>query len=166
MRFEVWLRLRSWPAHLQTLTVETLFLAALPLTDHQNEPERRTSYEALAAKDLCDRPDPVASNRILGIAMELSKTTSFFPHVSRFIRITFAAAMPLPSSLASRTAKELIGDACLRSRVRVFLTFFAPSEVRKTLTLQISHVPDLNSPAKAGEGFGAMSANGRNLPLP
>jgi hypothetical protein len=44
--------------------------------------------------------------------MELSKTTSFFPHVSRFIRITFAAAMPLPSSLASRTAKEVIGDAC------------------------------------------------------
>jgi len=44
--------------------------------------------------------------------MELSKTTSLFPHVSRFITLTFAAAMALPLSLPSQTAKELIGDAC------------------------------------------------------
>jgi len=44
--------------------------------------------------------------------MELSKTTSLFPHVSRFITLTFAAAMALPPSLPSQTAKELIGDAC------------------------------------------------------
>ena len=112
MSFKVWLRLRSSPACLQTLTVETLFLAALPLTDHQNEPERRTFYEAPAAKDLCDRLDPVASNRILGIAMKLSRTISLFPHISRFITFTFAAAMALPPSLPSQTPKELIGDAC------------------------------------------------------
>jgi hypothetical protein len=44
--------------------------------------------------------------------MELSKTTSLFPHVSRFITLAFAAAMALPPSLPSQTAKELIGDAC------------------------------------------------------
>ena len=44
--------------------------------------------------------------------MELSKTTSLFPHVSRFITLTFAAAMALPPSLSSQTAKALIGDAC------------------------------------------------------
>jgi hypothetical protein len=46
------------------------------------------------------------------MAMELSKTTSLLPHVSRFITLTFAAAMALPPSLSSQTAKELIGDAC------------------------------------------------------
>ena len=112
MRFEVWLRLRSWPAYPQTLTVETLFLAALPLTDHQNERERRTFYETPVSKDLCDRLGAVPGNRILGIAMELSKTTSLFPHVSRLITLALAAAMALPSSLPSQTAKELIGDAC------------------------------------------------------
>jgi hypothetical protein len=44
--------------------------------------------------------------------MELSKTTSLFPHGSRFITFTFAAAMALPPSLPSQTPKELIGDAC------------------------------------------------------
>jgi len=44
--------------------------------------------------------------------MELSKTTSLFPHVSRLITLALAAAMALPSSLPSQTAKELIGDAC------------------------------------------------------
>jgi hypothetical protein len=44
--------------------------------------------------------------------MERSKTTSLFPHASRFITLTFAAAMALPPSLPSQTAKELIGDAC------------------------------------------------------
>jgi len=100
------------PASLQTLTVETLFLAALPLTDHQNERERRTLYETLASKDLCDRLGPVASNRILGIAMELSRTISSFPHVSRFLMLTLAAAFALPPSLPSQTPKELIADAC------------------------------------------------------
>ena len=111
LSFKVWLRVRSWPACLQTLTVETLFLAALPLADRQNERERRTLYETLAAKDLCDLLGPVASNRILGIAMELSKTTSLFPHVSRFIMLT-VAAVALPLSLPSQTPRELIGEAC------------------------------------------------------
>jgi len=62
-------------------------------------------------KDLCDRPCPVASNRILGIAMELSRTISSFPHVSRFLMLTLAA-FALPPSLPSQTPKELIGDAC------------------------------------------------------
>jgi len=44
--------------------------------------------------------------------MELSRTISLFPHVSRFITLTFAAAMVLPPSLPSQTAEELIGDAC------------------------------------------------------
>jgi hypothetical protein len=44
--------------------------------------------------------------------MELSRTTSFLPHASGFITLTLAAAMALPPSLPSQTAKELIGDAC------------------------------------------------------
>jgi hypothetical protein len=42
--------------------------------------------------------------------MELPKTTSLFPHASRFITLTFAAAMALPPSLPSQAPKELIGD--------------------------------------------------------
>jgi hypothetical protein len=74
--------------------------------------ERRTLYETLASKDLCDSLGPVASNRILGIAMELSRTISLFPHVSRFIMLTVVAAVALPPSLPSQTPKELIGEAC------------------------------------------------------
>src|SRR5260370_20425190 len=105
---------RSRSARLQTLTGETLFLAALPLTDHQKETERRTLYEILVSKDLCDRPDPVADNRILGIAMELSRTISLLVQVRRFVTLTFAAGMTLPRSpaLPSQTAKELIEEAC------------------------------------------------------
>ena len=54
-------------AHLQTLTGETLFLAALPATVHQNELERRTLREILDSKDLCDCPVPVTDVGILGI---------------------------------------------------------------------------------------------------
>jgi hypothetical protein len=44
--------------------------------------------------------------------MELSRTISLFPHVSRFLMLTVAAAVALPPSLPSQTAKELIGEAC------------------------------------------------------
>ena len=44
--------------------------------------------------------------------MELSRTISLFPHVSRFLMLTVAAAVALPPSLPSQTPKELIGDAC------------------------------------------------------
>ena len=44
--------------------------------------------------------------------MERSRTISLFPHVSRFLVLTVAAAVALPPSLPSQTAKELIGDAC------------------------------------------------------
>jgi hypothetical protein len=37
---------------------------------------------------------------------------SLFPHVSRFIMLTVAAAMAFPPSLPSQTATKLIGDAC------------------------------------------------------
>jgi hypothetical protein len=74
--------------------------------------ERRTLYETLAAKDLCDRLGPVASNRILGISMEISRAMSFLPHVSHFIMLTVAAAVALPPSLLSQTPRELIGEAC------------------------------------------------------
>jgi hypothetical protein len=57
--------------------------------------ERETFCETLASKDLCDSFGPVAGNRILGIAMELSKTISLFAHASRFVTLTFAAAMTL-----------------------------------------------------------------------
>jgi hypothetical protein len=43
--------------------------------------------------------------------MELSRTISWFPHVSRFIMLT-VAAVALPPSLPSQTPKELIGEAC------------------------------------------------------
>jgi hypothetical protein len=52
---------------LQTLTRETLFLAALPVPVHQNDSERRTPYETLGSKDLCDSPGPAADIGVLGI---------------------------------------------------------------------------------------------------
>jgi hypothetical protein len=60
-------RFRGSPAPLQTLTGETLFLAAQPATVHQNEIERRTLYEILDSKDLCDSPVRFADVGILGI---------------------------------------------------------------------------------------------------
>jgi hypothetical protein len=69
-------------------------------------------YETLASKDLCDRLGPVASYRILGIEMKISRTISLLPHVSRFIMFTVAAAVALPPSLPSQTPRELIGEAC------------------------------------------------------
>ena len=108
---------RSRSARLQTLTVETLFLAALPLTDHQNERERRALYETLVSKDLCDSPGPVAGNRILGIAMELSKTISLFAHASRFVTLTFAAAMTLlPAFGAAFPNGEGVDRRCVLQR--------------------------------------------------
>jgi len=44
--------------------------------------------------------------------MELSRTVSLFPHVSRFTMLTVAVAVALPPSLLSQTPKELIGEAC------------------------------------------------------
>jgi hypothetical protein len=46
--------------------------------------------------------------------MELSRTISLFAQASRFVTLTFAAAMASPPTpaLPSQTAKELIGDAC------------------------------------------------------
>ena len=44
--------------------------------------------------------------------MELSRTISSFPHVSRFLMLTLAAAFALPPSLPSQSPKELIRDAC------------------------------------------------------
>jgi hypothetical protein len=46
------------------------------------------------------------------IVMEISRTTSLLANVSRFVILTFAAAMALPPALPSQTAKELIGEAC------------------------------------------------------
>ena len=54
----------------------------------------------------------LTGNRILGIAMELSRTISVFPHVSRFVTLTVAAVMALPPPLPSQTPKELIEEAC------------------------------------------------------
>ena len=53
--------------HLQILTGEILFLAALPVTVHQNETERRTLREILDSEDLCDSSVPVTDVGILGI---------------------------------------------------------------------------------------------------
>jgi hypothetical protein len=44
--------------------------------------------------------------------MELSRTISLLPRVSRFVAIALAAGLALPPALPSETAKELIGDAC------------------------------------------------------
>jgi hypothetical protein len=46
--------------------------------------------------------------------MELSRTISLFAQASRFVALTFAAAMALPPTpaLPSQTVKKLIGDAC------------------------------------------------------
>src|SRR5579864_2557717 len=46
------------------------------------------------------------------MAMELSRTLSLVPRVSRFFMLTVAAAAALPASWPSQTAKELIGEAC------------------------------------------------------
>jgi hypothetical protein len=54
-------------AHLQTLTGETLFLAALHVTARQNQKEERTLDEILDSKDLCDSSVLVANAGILGI---------------------------------------------------------------------------------------------------
>jgi hypothetical protein len=55
------------PAHLQTLTGETLFLAALHVTVRQNQKEERTLDEILDSKDLCDSSVLLANAGILGI---------------------------------------------------------------------------------------------------
>lgn len=60
-------RVNSWNGYLQTLTGEKLFLAALPFKGHQNETERRASYEILVSKDVCDSPDSPAYARALEI---------------------------------------------------------------------------------------------------
>jgi hypothetical protein len=54
-------------AHLQTLTGETLFLAALLVAVRQNQKVRRPLGEILDSKDLCDSPVPVTDVRVLGI---------------------------------------------------------------------------------------------------
>ena len=54
-------------ARQQTLTGETLFLAAPPVTVRQNQKERRTLYEILDSKDLCDGSVFITDVRILGI---------------------------------------------------------------------------------------------------
>jgi hypothetical protein len=55
------------PARLQTLTGETLFLAALHFTVRQNPKERRTFDEILDSKDLCDSFVAVTNVGVLGI---------------------------------------------------------------------------------------------------
>jgi len=44
--------------------------------------------------------------------MEPSKTISLLANVSRFVILTFAAAIVLPPALPSQTARELIAEAC------------------------------------------------------
>jgi hypothetical protein len=68
-RIEASARLASFSSftYLQKLTAETLFLAALPLTGHQNETERRSLYEILVSKNLRDSPGPVTDVGTLGI---------------------------------------------------------------------------------------------------
>ena len=52
---------------LQILTGEILLLAALPVTVHQNETERKTLHEILDSEDLYDSSVPVTDVGILGI---------------------------------------------------------------------------------------------------
>ena len=44
--------------------------------------------------------------------MEFSRTISLLTHVSRFVILSFTAAIVLPPALSAQTAKELIGEAC------------------------------------------------------
>jgi hypothetical protein len=99
--------------------------------------------------------------------MELSKTISLFAQASRFVTLTFAAAMALPPTpaLPSQTAKELIGDACyneLQQRQRKTLWSYTAERHSNNHVFREQVIETVDGPARhllAVDGHPPISAD-------